>query len=113
MKPDTQDRLMTRRLLAAAVLAAGMSLSTAQAAMAPAVENAENLFVGEVSLVLGKAWLLGEDESRTEIASGTRIRATDRILTAANGHVHIRFIDQALVSVRPDSRLEIVRYDYN
>jgi hypothetical protein len=46
------------------------------------------------------------------IAPGTLVRATDRIQTESNGHVHIRFVDQALVSVRPDSLLEIVQYDF-
>jgi hypothetical protein len=40
------------------------------------------------------------------------VRASDRIQTESNGHVHIRFVDQALVSVRPDSMLEIVQYDF-
>jgi hypothetical protein len=41
------------------------------------------------------------------------IRVSDRIMTESNGHVHIKFVDQALVSVRPDSLLEIQRYDFN
>jgi hypothetical protein len=69
--------------------------------------------VGEVSLVLGRAYIQSVGSARKLITSGTAVRAADRILTEANGHVHIRFIDQALVSVRPDSRLEIVQYHYD
>ncbi|MDO8272574.1 MAG: FecR family protein [Gammaproteobacteria bacterium] len=69
--------------------------------------------VGEVSLVLGKAYLEAADNSRELIRAGTRISVSDRVVTEANGHVHIRFDDDALVSVRPDSLLEIERYDYN
>ncbi|MDO9520923.1 MAG: FecR family protein [Pseudohongiella sp.] len=68
--------------------------------------------VGQVSLVLGRAWIEGA-QGRVMISAGSPVRASDRILTESNGHVHIRFVDQALVSVRPDSRLEIVQYDYN
>ncbi len=68
--------------------------------------------VGEVSLVLGRAWIESAGQQRTMIALGTLVHATDRIQTESNGHVHIRFIDQALVSVRPDSILEIVQYDF-
>lgn len=68
--------------------------------------------VGEVSLVLGRAWL-ETSQGRIQISAGTSVRASDRILTESNGHVHIRFVDQALLSVRPDSRLEIVQYDFN
>ena len=69
--------------------------------------------VGEVSLVLGKAYLETAEGSLHELASGDIVHATDRIQTGSNGHVHIRFVDEALVSVRPDSRLEIQRYEYN
>src|SRR5690606_23096376 len=37
----------------------------------------------------------------------------DVIETGGNGHVHVRFVDQALVSVRPSSKLEIVHYRYD
>lgn len=69
--------------------------------------------VGTVSLVLGKAWLHAADDSREPISAGTVVRVSDRIITEANGHVHVRFVDDALVSVRPDSQLEIQRYDFN
>jgi len=68
--------------------------------------------VGEVSLVLGKAYIQAPGEARALIQVGTAISVSDMIETTPNGHVHIRFVDQALVSVRPSSRLEIVRYDY-
>ncbi len=68
--------------------------------------------VGTVGLVLGKAYLESADNSRERIRAGTRVNVSDRIVTEANGHVHIRFDDEALVSVRPDSLLEIERYDY-
>jgi len=72
-----------------------------------------DVFVGEVSLVLGKAYIDGPDRSRRTVEVGSPIKVNDQVVTESNGHVHIRFVDQALVSVRPDSRLEIVRYSYN
>lgn len=69
--------------------------------------------VGTVSLVLGKAYVEAADKSRQSIHVGTPVHVTDRIVTQASGHVHIRFADDALVSVRPHSRLEVMRYDYN
>ena len=72
-----------------------------------------DVVVGEASLVLGKAYLLTPGEHRQAIKVGSKIRVSDQILTQANGHVHIRFIDQALVSVRPDSQLEIISYDFD
>ncbi len=68
---------------------------------------------GQVSMVLGGAWLDTPGEDRRRIRIGAPIDAGDFVQTEPNGHVHIRFVDNALVSVRPDSRLEIVRYEYN
>ncbi|KKO08815.1 FecR family protein [Pseudohongiella sp.] len=111
---------MTQTLIKTAIVNALMTLLLAVAGHSVAVAQepaaltiaAPQPAVGEVSLVLGKAWLVS-GSGRRAVATGTEIRAEDRILTEANGHVHIRFVDQALVSVRPDSRLEIVQYDYN
>ncbi len=69
--------------------------------------------VGEVSLVLGKAWISGPAGDDVLVTTGVQVHAGDAIETDTNGHVHIRFVDDALVSVRPSSTLEVVRYDYN
>ncbi|MXZ32589.1 MAG: FecR domain-containing protein [Gammaproteobacteria bacterium] len=85
-------------------------------ALEPAVNSpggAPEPAAGQVSMVLGGAWLDTPGEERRRISIGTQIGAGDFVQTEPNGHVHIRFIDNALVSVRPDSRLEIVRYEYN
>ncbi|MDA9901299.1 FecR family protein [Gammaproteobacteria bacterium] len=68
--------------------------------------------VGSVSLVLGKAYVF-RGEERAEIAKGTSITVGDHIYTESNGHVHIRFVDDALVSVRPMSSLEVERYEFD
>jgi hypothetical protein len=68
---------------------------------------------GEIILLLGKAFLEDAEGRRHVLEVGDKVSVNHRIVTAVNGHVHIRFVDQALVSVRPDSRLEILRYDYN
>ena len=70
--------------------------------------------VGTVSLVLGKATIESDSPPRSRaVKQGSQVRVHDRIVTSTNGHVHIRFVDDALLSVRPDSRLEITRYDYD
>jgi len=93
-----------RSALAAAVLALAAGTQVLAAGVTP---------VGEVSLVLGKAWIEHSGGNRELVKVGTAILPSDRIETATNGHVHIRFVDAALVSVRPSSTLEIVRYDYD
>ena len=70
--------------------------------------------VGTVSLVLGKATIESSSgKSSRSVEPGSQVSVHDQIVTSANGHVHIRFVDDALVSVRPNSRLEILRYDYD
>lgn len=98
------------RMLAASTVAAAATLVTAPV-------QAESLqprpAVGEVSLVLGDAVVIHADGSQSEVSQGMSIKASDKVQTASNGHVHIHFVDDALVSIRPDSRLRITQYDYD
>lgn len=68
--------------------------------------------VGYVSLVLGKAYIQSE-KKRERVFKGLSVSVGDLVYTENNGHVHIRFVDEALVSVRPRSSLEIERYEFN
>jgi len=125
MRPHADNSLLTagqkRQVLACCVaLVLAASITNSAVAQSVAVDTGSLAIgsevrpapVGEVSLVLGRAWIQSAGQPRTLIAPGTLVRATDRIQTESNGHVHIRFVDQALVSVRPDSLLEIVQYDF-
>lgn len=69
--------------------------------------------VGEVSLVLGEAHRLSAQGERTKLTRGIRVSEGDLISTESGGHVHIRFYDDALVSVRPNSQLIIRRYEFD
>jgi hypothetical protein len=85
------------------------SLSVPLHASTPGVSG----IVGEVSLVVGKAWILHPGAARERIRRGSVISVFDAIETSNNGHVHVHFVDGALVSVRPASTLEILRYEYD
>ena len=69
--------------------------------------------VGQVNFMLGKAYVEAPGQSREALSVGSSVRAGDRITTGSNGHVHIQFEDNAFVSVRPNSRLEIIKYHFN
>ncbi len=66
--------------------------------------------VGRVLFAIGDARLA---------ADGTRLKKDDAIapgqvvVTGSNGHVHIRFVDDAFVSVRPNSKLSVEQYKYD
>lgn len=67
--------------------------------------------VGEATLVIGVAKLTATDGAVRTVERGTAIRVGDRIETAAGGHVHLRFVDGARLSVRPMSRLLVENYN--
>jgi hypothetical protein len=103
-------------MLIAAVALFSMASPGSQAEVPADQVNAspsQSSAVGEISLVLGKAYLQRPGTRRQLIEVGATVHVSDQIVTEGNGHVHIRFVDQALVSVRPESRLEVVRYDFD
>ena len=68
--------------------------------------------IGKVTLSIGSSEV--QRSGRNEaLAKGADIAAGDIIRTTASGHVHIRFIDGALVSVRPGSTLHVQEYRYS
>jgi hypothetical protein len=66
--------------------------------------------VGEATMVIGVAKLIAADGVERPVDRGTAIRVGDRIETGAGGHVHLRFVDGARLSVRPASRLQVENY---
>lgn len=98
--------LLARRPLAAALLVAcGLGLASAAHASEPAV--------GQVSLLIGEATVVHADGTRHALRRGAPILVGDRVETSANGHVHVRFIDNGYVSVRPESIVEVQAYRYD
>ena len=93
-----------RAMTYAIALCAGLFVAGA----APAQESGQEV-VGEVTTAIGQGRIVGSAGERA-IARGLRVHAGDRIETQDGGHVHIRFVDGGLVSVRPLSRLLIEQY---
>ena len=69
--------------------------------------------VGEISLVIGKAFIESENNQTLRASNGGFVREGDIIRTESNGHVHLRFLDDAVLSVRPRSRLQIISYRFD
>ena len=95
-------------LLRLAPLAALLLALTGPAHSAGAPDGAT--MVGEATLVIGVAKVISADGVERSVDRGTAIRVGDRIETGAGGHVHLRFVDGARLSVRPASRLQIENY---
>ena len=69
--------------------------------------------VGEVTLVIGAASLVGADGQARQVDRGSEVRVGDKVETQQGGHVHLRFVDGGRVSVRPASRLVIESYAHS
>jgi len=74
---------------------------------------AEPGVVGEATLVIGVAKVIGADGVALVMDRGTPVHVGDRIETGAGGHVHLRFVDGGRLSVRPSSRLQVENYSRN
>ena len=69
--------------------------------------------VGSVSLVIGRAFVESDVKGRERLSTGAFVQEGDSIQTESNGHVHIRFRDNAVLSVRPSSELQIETYRFD
>jgi hypothetical protein len=68
--------------------------------------------VGEVTLTIGKS-KIERSSGEAEPQKGSSVQEGDIIRTTDNGHVHVRFIDGARVSVRPNSVFRIHEFKYS
>ena len=68
--------------------------------------------VGEVTLTIGKS-KIERTANEAEPQKGGSVQEGDVIRTSDNGHVHIRFIDGARISVRPNSVFRIHEFKYS
>lgn len=91
------------RFCAAFLLASGLGWGTQLMASSGPV-------VGEITTVIGRATVSSLEGEARKVQRGLPVHAGDRLETEAGGHVHVRFIDGGLVSVRPLSRLRIEDY---
>ena len=68
--------------------------------------------VGEVTLTIGNS-KIERSTQEAEPQKGGSVQEGDVIRTSDNGHVHIRFIDGARISVRPNSVFRIHEFKYS
>ncbi|MEX2131823.1 MAG: FecR family protein [Pseudohongiellaceae bacterium] len=106
-------KILSQSLCLCILVAAGFVGQTANAETPASGDKNSLQGVGTVTLVLGAAYLESPTKARKKIRVGTQMHAGDLVSTAINGYVHIEFIDDAYLSIRPDSQLEIVSYQYN
>ena len=91
----------------------GLQAAAANPGQVAATAGAATAGVGQVSLLIGQARVVRKDGQVEALKRGMSVNVGDRVETSASGHVHLRFIDNAAVSVRPDSALEIQAYRFD
>jgi hypothetical protein len=98
-----------RAQVPAAVLCALAAWAPGAQADAPSRARA----VGEVTMSVGPVMKTSAQGIPEAVQKGTAILPGDRLDTAEGGHIHVRFVDGAMVSVRPGSRLWIEDYRFD
>lgn len=73
--------------------------------------EASSSAAGEVIFLIGEAQRIDQAGQRMVLSRGSAVYPGDVIETGTSGHVHLRFVDQGFVSVRPQSRLRIDAYE--
>lgn len=69
--------------------------------------------IGSVTLVIGSAYVINIKGQKRKLKRSDFIFEGDSVETNSGAHVHIKFIDDARISIRPESRLNIEAYHYD
>jgi hypothetical protein len=69
--------------------------------------------VGRVTLVIGQALAHNKNGENRPLKRGDAVYVAETIETSEGGHLHLRFVDEGTVSLRPNSRLSIELYHYD
>lgn len=68
--------------------------------------------VGAITAAMGEAQIVASAGGERAAVQGMPLHVGDILQTGAGGHIHIRMIDDALVSMRPNSKLKVASYTY-
>lgn len=66
---------------------------------------------GRIISTVGEVLAFDESESQRELGRGDEVFVGEYLTTSDNGRAQIRFIDDGLVDIRPNSRFEVIAYD--
>jgi hypothetical protein len=68
--------------------------------------------VGQIKTARGEVHV-ERDGKRIAAAPGTQVRASDTLVTGADGAVGVTFLDDTMISAGPSTVVEIERYRFN
>jgi len=87
-----------------------LSIATALACLAAA--GAAPAEVGKVVFAVGNV-VAARGATRVPLSAGSALEVGDTVVTAAQSHAQLRFSDDALVALKPDSEFRIERYNFS
>src|SRR5208283_2542685 len=99
-----QVRSEAMNLLRHCALALGTALSLLAAGAAWGEAGKVVFAVGDVAL---------RGTARVPLAAGATLEVGDTIVTAAQSHAQLRFTDDALVALKPESEFRIEQYNFD
>jgi hypothetical protein len=100
-----KNRLQLQQLVAGLLMVFALAFSASVASANP---------VGEVVFTIGQATGQGAaDQAPQALQKGAPVSVGQTLRTGPNGHIHIRFVDQGFVSVRPGSELLIEDFAFD
>lgn len=97
-------------MMLAVLLVCCLSLSAQSHAQA-GVNDDQLIMIGEIALVKGVVTARSESRTITALAKGSPVYLNDIIETATRSFVVIQFNDGGKITLRPDSRFDLIEYD--
>ncbi len=76
-------------------------------------EVTQSEVAGHVTLVIGQALATNKNNEQRSLKRDDVVYSGETIETSLGGHVHLHFIDDGIISLRPSSRLIIELYHYD
>ena len=96
------------------LISASYSLAENQTNPSALNEGADFQPVGSVSLVIGRAFSKSiHNGEYTRLATGALLYEGDSLKTESSGHIHVQLRDSGVISIRPNSELQIEVFQFD
>ena len=96
------------------LISASYSLAENQTNPSALNEGADFQPVGSVSLVIGRAFSKSiHNDEYTRLATGALLYEGDSLKTESSGHIHVQLRDSGVISIRPNSELQIEVFQFD
>jgi len=101
-------------LIFTCLISASYSLAENQTNPSALNEGADFQPVGSVSLVIGRAFSKSiHNDEYTRLATGALLYEGDSLKTESSGHIHVQLRDSGVISIRPNSELQIEVFQFD